>query len=112
MLPLWTQQRLLGIAGSKYKILLDYSRPYLPSIPPSFPSLLRLSLPTAVSLSFHPSLPPSQTSTALPLQLRIPDNLTVQEIHVTLGRGRKKNNISVIVIYGVHDNLIVRASNL
>ncbi len=37
----------------------------------------------------------------------IPDHMTVQEVHVSLGKGRMKTNHGIVVLYGIHDNLRV-----
>lgn len=44
-------------------------------------------------------------------QIRIPDSVTVQELQVTLGGGRTKSNHGIVVLYGVHDNLIKPADS-
>lgn len=38
--------------------------------------------------------------------MRIPDHVTVQEIQVTLGCGRTKSKHGIVVVYGIHDNLL------
>ena len=41
------------------------------------------------------------------LPLAIPDELTVQEVSVGLGRGKTKAELGIVVVYGVQDNLVV-----
>ena len=42
------------------------------------------------------------------LPLTIPDELTVQEISVGLGRGKTRANLGIVVVYGVQDNLVLK----
>ena len=41
------------------------------------------------------------------LPLTIPDELTVQEISVGLGRGKTRANLGIVVVYGIKDNLVL-----
>lgn len=39
-------------------------------------------------------------------QVCVPDHMTVQEIQVTLGCGRTRSNHGIVVVYGVHDDIV------
>ena len=44
-------------------------------------------------------------------QIRIPDNVTVQELQVSLGGGRTRSNHGIVILYGIHDNLTAPADS-
>lgn len=48
-----------------------------------------------------------QPSSFMSAPLSIPHNLTVQEIQVSIGRGVTHASLSVVVVYGIYDNLMV-----
>ena len=41
----------------------------------------------------------------------IPDHVTVQEIQVTLGRGRTRSQHGIVVVYGVRDDILTPVSS-
>ena len=56
--------------------------------------------------SSYPSPFPSQSGGYTSTQVDIPDHVTVQEIQVTLGCGQTKSEHDIVVVYGIHDNLL------
>ena len=60
-------------------------------------SVLSVSAPPPLSL---------QTASFVASPLSIPPGLALQEVSVGLGRGRLHSRQSVVVIYGVEDNLV------
>jgi hypothetical protein len=54
----------------------------------------------------RPHLLSPQTGVHLWRHIHIPDEVTVQEFQVSLGGGRTRSDHGIVVVYGVHDDLI------